>query len=284
MATLLATWAFRIAPPNVKVLGNVTVIVLGVVIASFGEIKFVFSGFMFQVGGVVFEALRLVLVQRLLSSGDFKMDPLVSLYYFAPACAVTNGLFTAIVELPRLTMNDIYNLGPMILLANAFVAFLLNVSGVLLVSNFSVSTGPVTDRDLEDWQNLGRRPYHVRRPEGCATGLCIHDPVPRPCYWPAVLRLLHRSRWTGVLQARRGQAPLPGQGHAAADLPVSPEQPGEGEACGRSRYLYGRLSVDVDMGPGLNQPIYRVRKGSRWVRGVKESGFPGRERGRPSVF
>lgn len=134
VATLLATWAFRIAPPNVKVLGNVTVIVLGVVIASFGEIKFVFSGFMFQVGGVVFEALRLVLVQRLLSSGDFKMDPLVSLYYFAPACAVTNGLFTALVELPRLTMDDIYRLGPMVLLANAFVAFLLNVSGVLLVS------------------------------------------------------------------------------------------------------------------------------------------------------
>lgn len=134
VATLIATWAFRIAPPNVKVLGNVTVIVLGVVIASFGEIKFVFSGFMFQVGGVVFEALRLVLVQRLLSSGDFKMDPLVSLYYFAPACAVTNGLFTALVELPRLTMDDIYRLGPMVLLANAFVAFLLNVSGVLLVS------------------------------------------------------------------------------------------------------------------------------------------------------
>lgn len=137
VATLLATWAFRIAPPNVKVLGNVTVIVLGVVIASFGEIKFVFSGFMFQVGGVVFEALRLVLVQRLLSSGDFKMDPLVSLYYFAPACAVTNGLFTALVELPRLTMDDIYQLGPMILFANAFVAFLLNVSGVLLIGKTS---------------------------------------------------------------------------------------------------------------------------------------------------
>lgn len=149
VATLLATWAFRIAPPNVKVLGNVTVIVLGVVIASFGEIKFVFSGFMFQVGGVVFEALRLVLVQRLLSSGDFKMDPLVSLYYFAPACAVTNGLFTAIVELPRLTMDDIYNLGPMILLANAFVAFLLNVSGVLLVSCSSpFLQGPVTDQTI----------------------------------------------------------------------------------------------------------------------------------------
>ena len=75
-------------------------------------------------------------------TGDFKMDPLVSLYYFAPACAVTNGLFTALVELPRLTMDDIYRLGPMVLFANAFVAFLLNVSGVLLVSFLCHFFGP----------------------------------------------------------------------------------------------------------------------------------------------
>lgn len=116
-----------------KVLGNVAIIVLGVVIASFGEIKFEFWGFVFQIGGIVTEALRLVMVQRLLSSGDFKMDPLVSLYYYAPACAVTNAVFTVFIEGPRITMNDIYALGPMVLLANALVAFLLNVSSVLLV-------------------------------------------------------------------------------------------------------------------------------------------------------
>lgn len=60
-----------------KVLGNVAIIVLGVVIASFGEIQFEFWGFVFQIGGIVTEALRLVMVQRLLSAGDFKMDPLV---------------------------------------------------------------------------------------------------------------------------------------------------------------------------------------------------------------
>lgn len=133
MATLLATWAFGVASPNLKVLGNVSVIVIGVVIASFGEIQFDLLGFLYQMGGVVFEALRLVMVQRLLTSGDFKMDPLVSLYYFAPACAVTNAIFTMLVEVPRMTMGDIYSLGLFVLLANACVAFLLNVSGVLLV-------------------------------------------------------------------------------------------------------------------------------------------------------
>lgn len=43
---MFATWAFGIAPPNMKVLGNVGVIVLGVVIASFGEIKFDLIGFL----------------------------------------------------------------------------------------------------------------------------------------------------------------------------------------------------------------------------------------------
>ncbi|KAK8075672.1 DMT family organic anion transporter [Apiospora hydei] len=137
VATLLTTWLFRIAPPNLKVLANVSVIVLGVVIASFGEIKFHLLGFIYQIGGIVFEALRLVLVQRLLSSPDFKMDPMVSLYYYAPACAVINGVLTAFVELPRMGWADISAVGVPVLVANAFVAFLLNVAVVLLIGKTS---------------------------------------------------------------------------------------------------------------------------------------------------
>lgn len=73
------------------------------------------------------------MVQRLLSSAEFKMDPLVSLYYYAPACAVTNGIVTIFAELPRLTLNDIYGLGLGTLVANALIAFMLNVAVVLLV-------------------------------------------------------------------------------------------------------------------------------------------------------
>lgn len=122
-----------------KVLGNVAIIVLGVVIASFGEIKFELWGFVYQIGGIVTEALRLVMVQRLLSSGDFKMDPLVSLYYYAPACAVINSVFTLFVEGPRISMAAIQSLGYTVLLANGLVAFFLNVSSVLLVSYLAPS-------------------------------------------------------------------------------------------------------------------------------------------------
>lgn len=86
-----------------------------------------------QCSGIVFEALRLVMIQRMLSSAEFKMDPLVSLYYYAPACAVINGVVTLFVEVPRMGMADIYSVGIFTLLANAFVAFLLNVSVVFLV-------------------------------------------------------------------------------------------------------------------------------------------------------
>lgn len=116
-----------------KVLYNVSFIVIGVMIASLGELKFVLLGFLVQVAGIMFEAIRLVMVQRLLSSSEFKMDPLVSLYYFAPVCAAMNFCVAMFTELPRLQMTDIMDVGVWTLLANAMVAFGLNVSVVFLV-------------------------------------------------------------------------------------------------------------------------------------------------------
>ena len=132
------TWAFGLAPPNLNVLFNVSFIVLGVIIASFGEIQFVLIGFIFQLGGVLFEAVRLVMVQRLLSSAEFKMDPLVSFYYFAPVCAIMNGIVSLIIEVPRIQLSDIAHVGYFTLLANAMIAFGLNVSVVFLVSSVPV--------------------------------------------------------------------------------------------------------------------------------------------------
>ncbi|KAF2195753.1 TPT-domain-containing protein [Zopfia rhizophila CBS 207.26] len=137
VAVLLATWSLGVAPPNLKTLGNVSFIVIGVIIASMGEIQFVMIGFLFQVGGIIFEAIRLVMVQRLLSSAEFKMDPLVSLYYYAPACALMNGLVCLFGELPQMAMADIYRVGIFTLIANALVAFLLNVSVVFLIGKTS---------------------------------------------------------------------------------------------------------------------------------------------------
>ena len=133
VAVLLATWSMGLAQADIKVFFNVSIIVLGVVIASFGEIQFVLIGFLFQIGGVVFEAVRLVMVQRLLSSAEFKMDPLVSFYYFAPVCAIMNFLVAAVFEMPKITLAQVSHVGYFTLLLNAMIAFGLNVSLVTLV-------------------------------------------------------------------------------------------------------------------------------------------------------
>lgn len=134
VVTLLVSWVMRVAPPSLKTLGNVSLIVLGVIIASLGEIKFVLIGFLFQCGGILFEAIRLVMVQQLLSGAEFKMDPLVSLYYFAPICAIINAIIALGVEVPKMTLLQLQDVGFSVLLLNAVVAFLLNVSVVFLVS------------------------------------------------------------------------------------------------------------------------------------------------------
>merc|ERR1711939_239101 len=140
VAVLIVSWILGVAPVNFKTLGNVSLIVVGVVIASIGEIKFDLTGFLYQAGGIAFEATRLVMVQRLLSSAEFKMDPLVSLYYFAPVCGVMNTVAALVVEVPSMSMKNVYDVGIFMLVANAMVAFLLNVSVVFLVSSGRIVT------------------------------------------------------------------------------------------------------------------------------------------------
>ncbi|KAI2631989.1 TPT-domain-containing protein [Hypoxylon sp. NC1633] len=137
VAVLLSSWSMGLAPPNIKQLLNVSAIVVGVMIASFGEIKFVWIGFLYQLGGIMFEAVRLNLVQALLSSAEYKMDPLVSLYYFAPICAAMNGIVALFWEVPKMSMAEVYHVGLFTFFLNGLCAFLLNVSVVFLIGKTS---------------------------------------------------------------------------------------------------------------------------------------------------
>ncbi|KAG6037415.1 hypothetical protein E4U41_005152 [Claviceps citrina] len=137
VAVLLAGWTLGVSQPNLKQFLNVSAIVVGVIVASIGELNFVLVGVLFQIGGVIFEALRLTMVQRLLSSADFKMDPLVSLYYFAPVCAVMNGVVALLWEVPKVSMAEVYNVGLFTFFLNGLCAFMLNVSVVFLIGKTS---------------------------------------------------------------------------------------------------------------------------------------------------
>lgn len=152
VAVLLASWAMAIETPDLKVLGNISFIVFGVILASYGEMEFHTVGFIFQVLGVISEATRLVMVQRLLSAPEYKMDPLVSLYHFAPVCAVMNFLMFLYFELPDFKGEDILRVGPFILVANAGIAFALNVSVVFLVCDDQ----PVINHPKLTWQQIGK--------------------------------------------------------------------------------------------------------------------------------
>ena len=134
---LIAAWSLRVESPNLSTLKKVVFIVVGVMIASYGEILFDASGFIFQVFGIAFEAVRLVMVQRLLSSAEFKMDPLVSLYYFAPICAAMNFVLFLVFESGSLGVSDLLRVGWLTFLLNALVAFCLNVSVVFLIGKTS---------------------------------------------------------------------------------------------------------------------------------------------------
>lgn len=141
---LLATWPLGLASPNARTWLNVTVILIGVTMTAFGEIEFVLSGFLFQVTGRFFESFRLALIQKILSGDEHKMDPLVSLYYFSPICAGMIIIVSALTELPRLRMEDIKQAGFGPLVANAAVAFLLNVAGVILIGRTSALMLPLS--------------------------------------------------------------------------------------------------------------------------------------------
>ena len=187
---------------DLKVLFNVSFIVLGVIVASIGEIRFVLIGVLFQLGGILFEAIRLVMVEQLLSSAEYKMDPLVSLYYFAPVCAIMNFCTALVFEIPRIQMDELYHVGLWNLLANAMVAFALNVSVVFLVCSLNQVT--LHDLIFLDWQNIRPGDDSLRRFEGHSARGCLHCNLGYPHIRSSILRLCYCSLWTHLLQAWSG--------------------------------------------------------------------------------
>ncbi|KAH9931208.1 TPT-domain-containing protein [Amylocystis lapponica] len=127
---LLISWTFRIQDPNKKLAMIVFMISCGVALASRGELRFNLVGFVTQAAALTFEASRLVMIQILLHG--LKMDPLVSLHYYAPVCAVINLGVLPFTE-GLAPFYEVMRVGPLLLLSNAAIAFLLNISAVYLV-------------------------------------------------------------------------------------------------------------------------------------------------------
>lgn len=137
VAVLIISFSFGLKQLSTTLTAIVTMISFGVAMASYGELDFNMTGFIFQVLAIAFESTRLVMVQVLLQG--LKMDPLVSLYYFAPVCAAFNMVILPFAEGLK-PFRLLAQLGPFVLVSNAGVAFGLNVASVFLIGAASSLT------------------------------------------------------------------------------------------------------------------------------------------------
>ncbi|WFD31802.1 hypothetical protein MSPP1_002841 [Malassezia sp. CBS 17886] len=137
VAVLVISFAFGLKQMSSTLTIIVGMISFGVCLASYGELEFNMTGFTYQVLAIAFESTRLVMIQVLLQG--LKMDPLVSLYYFSPVCAALNLCLLPFAE-GLAPFRHLAQLGPVILLSNAGVAFGLNVASVFLIGAASSLT------------------------------------------------------------------------------------------------------------------------------------------------
>ncbi|RYR01916.1 hypothetical protein Ahy_B06g080778 [Arachis hypogaea] len=128
---------------------NMVLISFGVVISSYGEIHFNVLGTLYQVTGIIAEALRLVLTQVLLQKKGLTLNPITSLYYIAP-CSF-GFLFIPWYILEKPEMEDPHlQFDFWIFFTNALCALALNLSTFVVIGR----TGAVTIRVagvLKDW-------------------------------------------------------------------------------------------------------------------------------------
>lgn len=137
VAVLIISFSFGLKQLSTTLTAIVVMISFGVATASYGELEFNMTGFIFQVLAIAFESTRLVMVQVLLQG--LKMDPLVSLYYFSPVCGALNMMVLPLLEGLQ-PFRALAQLGPLVLLSNAGVAFGLNVASVFLIGAASSLT------------------------------------------------------------------------------------------------------------------------------------------------
>ncbi|KAG8673881.1 hypothetical protein FPOAC1_007200 [Fusarium poae] len=137
VSVLLVSWLFGVIDPTIGKIVNILAIAISVAVASAGMIEFSLIGFFFQMGGLAFEAVRVVMTQVMLNGEGLKMDAMVGLYYYAPVVAALNLLVACIIEIPYFDMADLHRVGFSILFLNAAVAFTLNFTSMVLISKTS---------------------------------------------------------------------------------------------------------------------------------------------------
>lgn len=163
-----------------------SVISFGVLVASYGEIDINWVGVVYQMGGVVGEALRLIFMEIFVKRKGLKLNPISVMYYVSP-CRYTDSVILypssfwnnfflipkgkiyaylnkiliicsalcllipwIFLEKPKMEAHGSWNFPPFVLLLNCLCTFALNLSVFLVITHTSALTIRVAGV-VKDW-------------------------------------------------------------------------------------------------------------------------------------
>ncbi|KAM7492463.1 hypothetical protein LguiA_035384 [Lonicera macranthoides] len=126
-----------------KMLLIMSVISFGVLVASYGELDINWIGVVYQMGGVVGEALRLIFMEILVKRKGIKLNPLSLI----ALCLLIPWIF---LEMPKMDEEGSWSFHPVVLTLNSLCTFALNLSVFLVISHTSALTIRVAGV-VKDW-------------------------------------------------------------------------------------------------------------------------------------
>ncbi|KAJ4980325.1 hypothetical protein NE237_031162 [Protea cynaroides] len=127
-----------------------SVISFGVLVASYGEIDISWIGVVYQMGGVVAEALRLIFMEILVKRKGLKMNPISVMYYVSPCSALFLFIPWIFLEKSKMDAAGTWTFHPVVLILNCLCTFALNLSVFLVISHTSALTIRVAGV-VKDW-------------------------------------------------------------------------------------------------------------------------------------
>ncbi|CAH1425865.1 unnamed protein product [Lactuca virosa] len=124
-----------------------SVISFGVLVASYGEININWVGVVYQMGGVVGEALRLIFMEILVKRKGVRLNPISMMFYVSPCSAVCLFVPWIFLEMPKM---ESWSFRPLVLAFNSLSTFALNLSVFLVIQHTSALTIRVAGV-VKDW-------------------------------------------------------------------------------------------------------------------------------------
>jgi drug/metabolite transporter (DMT)-like permease len=135
VVTMLFAFLFKLERPSLLLISAVGLITAGVAVASWGEGSFSLTGVTAMAASLICEALRLVLMQSLVSKRE--MHPVQTLAYIAPAATAWMLLIAGVTEALAIhqaqALHDVMQ-HPGALVASAAAGFGANAMAMLVIS------------------------------------------------------------------------------------------------------------------------------------------------------